>query len=181
MFFALEGLPGSGKTTIIDNLNCNRFNISIVEQIIDHDNNLDDPAGYYFCSDLLKYKKAADFLKEGKKVVMDRSYFSTLAYFYAFDEIFKTDNYNILIKKYNKKSFKIAQSLIFIGVNINNSLVRKNRKSTSDYIWCNKEFLLYMQDFYDKEINKLADNIIYLDGNKNFKEIFKEILKIINE
>ena len=69
----LEGLPGVGKTTIINNLR-NIKNVNVVDEVINSQNE-DNRTKYYLKNDELKFNMYKDGL-----VVLDRGFLSTISY-----------------------------------------------------------------------------------------------------
>lgn len=69
----IEGLPGVGKTTIVNNLR-NISNVNVVDEVINKDEE-DNRTKYYLKNDELKI----DLYKEGL-IVIDRGFLSTLSY-----------------------------------------------------------------------------------------------------
>lgn len=177
--YVLEGLPGGGKTTIFNHFSKNR-NFNVVEQIIHHNFYHKAKENYYFYSDYLKYKKA-EILSRKKVVLMDRGYMSTLAYNYAYNKIFKSNNYIRAKKEIKKNSaiFSIPCMLLYIAINTKTSLRRKNRMNKQS-IWRNEKFLSFMKDFYEKEMPKLNKNnkIININGELLLSQVIDHVKKI---
>lgn len=69
----LEGLPGVGKTTIINYLK-DKYKINIVEEIINNNSN-DNRTKYFLENDEMKYR-----LYDNGLIVIDRGFFSTISY-----------------------------------------------------------------------------------------------------
>lgn len=182
MLYILEGLPGAGKTSIFNKVSKNG-DFGIVEQVIPHQFCNDRLEKYYFYSDCLKYKKAL-LLHKKSDVVMDRGYLSTLAYNYAFDKLFKSKNYTNIKKRFDQKKnmFFKPCTVLYITVDINESLSRKNRAGKNDNIWCDKKFLFYMREFYETKMPKLNKDIITIriNGMETKHQVFNRIRKIIN-
>lgn len=182
MLYIFEGLPGAGKTTLINELAIEN-NLPIVEQILKHNKYLNNPVKYYSYNDFLKYKKVENLSMKNSIVIMDRGYLSTLAYNYAFDILFNTNHFKTLKKEYGKFNsyFNLEFIYILINVDLNTSLLRKGRTTKSDYIWCNKVFLSSMSDFYRGEIYDFVDpqKIKIVNGQRPFEIVLKEVEDII--
>ena len=69
----LEGLPGVGKTTIINNIR-KIENVNVVDEVINSQNE-DNRTNYYLKNDELKFNLYADGL-----IVFDRGFLSTISY-----------------------------------------------------------------------------------------------------
>lgn len=182
MLYILEGLPGAGKTSFIRRIG-KKESFEIVEQVIPHNICNSGLEEYYFYSDYLKYKKAIS-LQRKSTVVMDRGYLSTLAYNHTFDKLFKSNNYKNIKEKFEQKGeiFFKPCTFLYVAVSVNESLARKERTNKNNSVWCNKDFLFYMNEFYENESFKLSgDNeIIRIDGMRPKRQVFQSIEKIIN-
>lgn len=183
MLYVLEGLPGAGKTSTL-NMVGKKDGFSTVEQVIPHHLCSEEAEEYYFYSDYLKYKKAIAAQKK-TTVVMDRGYLSTLAYNYACDKLFKSNNYAKIKKRFKQKGniFFKPSIVLYIAVDVNESLSRKNRINKNSSIWCNKDFLFYMNEFYEIKMPRLnkANKIIHIDGMRPRQQVFNDVKKIVNK
>lgn len=181
MLYILEGLPGAGKTSFLRKIS-KKEGFGTVEQIIPHNICNSKLEEYYFHSDYLKHEKAF-YLQRKSIVVMDRGYLSTLAYNYAFDKIFKSNNYKNIKKRFDLKSDIFLRPCVFvyIKISVDESLIRKRRKSKDNSIWCNKDFLFYMSKFYENESLRLSEDneLICIDGMMPRRQVFQNIEKII--
>lgn len=142
----LEGLPGAGKTTL-KNLFGNEPDYEVVDQILPNDpqDDKDLTVDYILNSDELK---TSIFGKSQKSnVILDRYYVSTLAYNWSYDQIFKTNTYEKVLKWYKAclKERKLIKPFctFFIKVPIEYAFMRKNRqpdkKATNP--WIRRDFL----------------------------------------
>lgn len=105
----LEGIPGSGKTTILRSMK--NSNLEKVKQILPSEPIFDQDMNqkFYFNSDILKTRK---FFETNKHVcIMDRYYSSTLAFYWAYDKLFKTNKYKIAYNWYQRsvKNFSLVK------------------------------------------------------------------------
>jgi thymidylate kinase len=113
LVIALEGIPGSGKTTLKNTINLNDLRVERVEQILPDDPQSDDGLG-------LKEVMISDFLKTNRVinnkadvVILDRYYLSTLAYQASFDKIYGLEHLAIFIlNKFGKATERKVVYLI---------------------------------------------------------------------
>jgi len=184
MLYILEGLPGGGKTSIISSLK-SKYKIPAVDQIIYHDQYLDDPLNYYFYSDLMKYRNAWELSVDSQKVIMDRGYISSLAYNYSRDRLLKSGRYSEAKNIYYKfdSVFNFEVRYLLIDVNIEDSVKRKRESEQNDYIWYNEDFLSYMKEFYEKEILNFVDekHIRRIGSDQSLSVLFGEVERFIYE
>jgi len=182
MLYILEGLPGAGKTSILDEIN-KKNGFGVVEQVIPHQFCDEKQEEYYFYSDCLKYEKAI-LLQNKSSVIMDRGHLSTLAYNYAFDKLFKSKNYPRIKKKFEQKSDLFVKPcvILYITVDINESLARKDRINKNDSVWCDKDFLFYMKEFYETKMPEFSSGmkIVIINGMEAKSRVFDRITKIIS-
>ena len=174
-----EGLPGSGKTTLKNDLMFGQLIVDRVEQILpdnpdnDEELTLDD----IFRSDTLKTERIIN--RKGDIVLLDRYYLSTLAYQYAHDKVFGSNNYNISREWYDSalQSGLIVQPdlTVYIDTPLEASYKRKNRMpNTSE--WTNQAFLLAMKEFYDTQ-----NETVVVDGSLTYNEVKNTIITIVKE
>lgn len=99
----LEGNPGTGKTTIKDNLKFDGVIIERIDQILPDNPDSDDQlvSADIVASDLLKSSKITK--TKGKIIIMDRYIHSTLAYRYAYDRLYDTSTYSKLDHTYHRE------------------------------------------------------------------------------
>lgn len=194
MFIILEGLPGTGKTTLSRNL-AKKFKGVLIPQIIlrfpkNYKNlSLHEKEKFFMKNDLEKYKKALKTLKNKKWVIMDRGVFSTFAYNYALTRLKQGNTYKMTVNWYkkNKKTFNLPQIIIFFKTSLNNSLKRKRRlipkTSKKNSPWRNRHFLKEMEIFYQNFLPKFQSKdiqVIKVNSNQPLKEIFRNICKKLN-
>lgn len=159
---AIEGMPGAGKTTFIDNY-IKKNNIKFLPQLGIKDstvlakNNLNTSKLF-----LINEKKKTDLImkysSDNQKVVIDRTFLTTLAYCYARSKLYKNKDYEKLLSFYKKTKANITfpTKLIFLDVKIKESIKRRKRYSNNSIYsnWFSEEFLKYMHEFYNKELSK---------------------------
>lgn len=181
MFISLEGLPGSGKTTLANNLcNKNTF-IEMVKEIIDNRNDPNEQS-YYIESDLLKYKKAKKILKKKHSVIMDRSFLSTLAFNSAHDKVFQTKNFDNVFAKFQEHKTSFFDPCVYVHIKtpLDKSISRKKRGLHSGEIWTNKEFLKQWDIETEHLLAKQTiKTITFNSEKKSIKEIESFLLNLI--
>lgn len=149
----LEGLPGCGKTSLINLLSSNK-EISIVPEILDRseiwaDAKEAENQEFFWLNDVNKMKiaKAND-----KPTIIDRGYASTLAYNYAKAKVDNTEDYNHILSKYYsdivENNLK-TDLYIYIEIPINITFKRKKREKELKNPWQDPKYLMEVINFYD--------------------------------
>ncbi|HEX7483688.1 MAG TPA: hypothetical protein VF281_00900 [Candidatus Saccharimonadales bacterium] len=181
---ALEGIPGSGKTSLRRTL-FSTFNYSVdrVEQILPDDPDSDDDLTMedIIQSDFLKTRRAKDDSYD--IVILDRYYISTLVYQESFDQVYSKKTFNELSLRYKKALHEgdliVPDLTIYIDTPLNLSFARKNRKS-SDELWVNEKFLTLNRELYRK-----YNDFHYIDGTRKLDDIRlyieNEIVRRLND
>lgn len=121
-------------------------------------------------------KRILPALKEGKIVIMDRYFISTIAYQGAAGIPISQ------IVKDNMK-FPIPDVIFILDIPINEAVERlRTGRRNLDTFEINKEFLEKVRELYLKmpEVLKNAD-VIIIDGKKEINEIHDEIMKKVKE
>ena len=103
----IEGLPGVGKTTIINNLR-NMSNVNVVDEVINSEND-DNRTKYYLKNDDLKI----NLYKEGL-IVIDRGFLSTLSYEQSKKIINDDYDDSIALKWFNKYKNLYNKKNVFV-------------------------------------------------------------------
>jgi len=170
---ALEGIPGSGKTTLKDTLIVPGATIERVEQILPNDpqSHIGLTLESIITSDYLKTERATQ--TKADIVIFDRYYLSTLAYQSAYDRLNNADTLAALSTEYNSARINgrlIEPDLtIYINTPLEQSFLRKQRVS-GDRLWINERFLEYTCEYY-RAIPKLYT----IDGRGTLENIKHEI------
>lgn len=176
---ALEGIPGSGKTTLRSIIEVDDLSIDRVEQILPGDPEDDYDLGLdkIIQSDLLKTKRTAS--GEHRIVVLDRYYLSTLAYQFSYDSMNKTNTYGNLKKLYDdyleNGELVTPDVTFYIDTPVEESYARKNRVPGGS-IWEDKIFLGLNQVYYRNQ-----EGFYIIDGSKGLGEIQHIIEDVIRK
>lgn len=161
---AFEGMPGSGKTTMINKLfKKDLFKNSIVfsELYIGRIDNLSGSKSY-LDSEIDRFSKICDFKKKYDTIILDRTFLSTLAYSYARSKTNRNmDEYRDVFRYFKNidKKHKLLRPthLIYLDVTVSESIRRRKKFSKIEEYnnWFDPEFLKHMSEFYRFNINKL--------------------------
>jgi thymidylate kinase len=181
---AFEGMPGAGKTTIIDSLlkdNLLSESTMIPEPYI---GKLDGLSGSksYLDLEIDKLNKINDLKNHYNNILLDRTFLSTLAYSYAKSKINRgTDEYLDLLNYFeyldNKYNLLRPTHLFYLDVAIPESLKRREKFSEIDEFnnWFDSEFLKHFSEFYSQNINKFnMPKYILIDTNNLSKDAVTE-------
>ena len=176
---ALEGLPGSGKTSLKNDLNFAPWTCDRVEQILpgDPDDDTDLTFRDIFQSDLLKSKRSQEANTD--IVIYDRYYLSTLAYQYAHDKRFGTDYFASADAQYQAAiddgRLRIPDITFYIITPLALSYERKERLRNQD-IWTDEMFLAYTKEFYDAQ-----EGLVAINGSMSYNDVKNTIETIVAE
>lgn len=195
LLIVLEGLPGTGKTTLGQKI-AKKFKGIFIPQIIKklqqkkilfHTTNREK---FFLENDLMKYERAIKALKIKKLVIMDRGIFSTLAYNYAFSKVQGENTFEFVFKWYkkHKRFFSLPQIIFLFDIPVEISLKRKGRIASKDSkensLWCFPPFLKLIQKFYHNFLPSLLTSnmkIIKIDSKEDIRKIFKIICQKLHE
>ena len=111
----------------------------------------------YILAEKDRYKKTSKFFKKNEKIILDRSFISTLAYSYADCKTRKNmTNYKKILNllKSIKHEILLPTKIIVLDCSIEKSIKRRNKfKDVVKYKnWFDKRFLLNFRDFYYNEL-----------------------------
>lgn len=195
-FFVIEGIDGSGKTTLIQLLQRFIKKIHKVQCFLFLKEPTDLETGKKIKELLLSNQKISqkDWLKlfeedrlanveknilpnKEKIIIQDRYYFSTAAY------QGETKEQVIEILYYFYKKFPKPKIIFFLQLDLDTALQRiQKRNANSLDIFEKKEELKRIYKNYQillEELKKLDINFYILDSKKNSYHLAKEVLKII--
>lgn len=165
MIIVLEGLPGSGKTTIASLLK-SKYCFGLVLQIIVDVEKIKSQPNFknpYFINDEEKCLQMETLAKRHQHVVVDRNYISTLAFNYALGKDPKHHSTFSIAKEWYVNSF--GQKLIppsqyiYFKTPIKYCFSRKGRKPNLKNVWANSYYLKRMKHFYENTFPLMETNI----------------------
>lgn len=195
---ALEGMPRSGKSSVLSRLKKDkRFRVLPFHEIYfsqEQLDTLDDKKGTikeskWFLDQEAVRRLALDFidLDPFDLIVADRMYLSTFAYCYARSKLYKNENEFIELVNYfikNNHKFINYDKIILFNNNPEASVSdRRFNKSAEDMkFWVDMGFMNFYKSFYTKEIYKyIKPNLIAIieTEGKSMARIYKEVRCII--
>lgn len=159
---AIEGMPGAGKTTFVKNLRKDKVK-TIKELHIKISRETEDSfeiQKMYLLSEREKYAKASKSFKKFEKIVLDRSFISTLAYCYANCMMKKNfGDYSKLLDLLEKHKHEILlpTKIIILDCATHESIMRRKKfKNNPMYKnWFDQVFLENLMDFYRNELHRI--------------------------
>jgi len=188
---AFEGTPGSGKTTLANIvIQSNLLKNCVVIPQLQINTQKDD----LYTSKLFlraEIKKSAQIRKLSKQydyILLDRTFFTTLAYCYARSKFQKKIGEYLELLEYfdrlDKKSYFIRPSyLIHLTASIDVSIKRRIEFSQNKkfYYWFHPEFLKYFSEFYTEPFFQKfkIDNVFFLDTTQLSKQEVKNVVSEI--
>lgn len=186
---ALEGMPGAGKTTFINKYVDNDKitflpQLQIEESALIRDN-LETSKQFLFT----EYKKTEQIESIGKKyaeIVIDRTFFTTLAYCYARSKLNNTpEEYDSLLLVFEgiRNTITYPTHIIYLDVSIEESIRRRQNFANEDKYknWFDTTFLGYLKEFYVTELKRFFPEILlHLDTtNMEIEDVSERIRDII--
>lgn len=184
MIIVIEGIPGSGKTSLQKHLSKELGLFSIPEVLIKKQtknipNARMQQQKWFWENDMRKIELA---LKK-KKAVLDRNYVSTLGYNWSIpdNEPLYKKLLNLYIKNINK--IKKPDCYIYLDVPVKLSLKRKNRLNSKTDEWTDKKFLINYKKFYNFFFSSLEKEIqiIRVDASLPMKDIIIYTIKRLKQ
>lgn len=165
MIIVLEGMPGSGKTTISELLK-KKYSFGKVPQIIFRKQKTMDNNPYhqnpYFISEELKCHLARKLEKTHPCVVMDRNYISSLAFNYAVNDKEHHSSFQLSLQWYidNINSKLIYPTkYIYLKTPLKYCFSRKGRQPDIKSPWTDPKSLKKMKYFYENIFPLMEINI----------------------
>jgi len=202
---AIDGMPGSGKTTHLTQF-CREFgneNIIILpqskdvtkeerEEITFHED-FEKLDRWFLDQEIERTKLVNKYFNKGFSVLIDRPYISILGYCYArakyrnkLDEYHKF--FRMFKEEYLEKMYPIDM-LIILKTDPLKSIKRRERKfqQSADKLWFNSNFLTHLGSFYEDQLAQLkfiktttnidTSNSSANDLYESLKSLIKETLK----
>ncbi len=174
---ALEGIPGSGKTTLRKTLFTDKYAVERVEQILpdDPDSDVGITVKGIIKSDFLKTERA--IYSSCDIVLFDRYYLSTLVYQESYDTMYNTNTLKPLAKLYEVAlgdgRLLEPNITVYIDTPLRESFYRKQRQS-GDELWVNEQFLQLNREIYSTHAG-----LYIIDGRNGLDDIKLEIEEIV--
>ena len=181
---AIEGMPGAGKTTFVNNLKAKK--VKTIKEL-----HVRIPKGIksdfkiqklYVLSEKNKYSKSNRFFRKNERIILDRSFISTLAYSYADCKTRNsmTDYEKILnLLKSIRHEILLPTKIIILDCSVEESIKRRDgfQNVVESRNWFDKKFLLNFRDFYHNELSKIVKvKLVFIDtSNKTIPEVNKMI------
>lgn len=189
---AFEGMPGSGKTTVINSILKNNLlpKCTTVPEL--YIGKLDNASGArsYLDLEITKSDKIHTMQDSYDNILLDRTFLSTLAYYYARSKTTKKPDLYLNSIEYfkdidKKHSIFRPTHLFYLDVSIDQSIKRREKFSKLDEFndWFNADFLKYFSEFYSKKtgsFNMPKYTIIDII-NLSKEDILKRVESIIKE
>jgi thymidylate kinase len=177
---ALEGLPGAGKTSILNSL-CKQKDICLLQQFeVAIDAKIDDQL-QYINNDV--FKSCLTQKTSSRICVLDRDFTSTLAFNYAKSRMNGSAEYSSLLTRYKEMlgtELVLLDIYVYLRLTPELSIARKKREQ--DSIWSNPEFLTYLKEFYDDYFDYLKHIAFVVEINtadESLEKAIKHVKKII--
>ncbi|BCS91082.1 MAG: putative thymidylate kinase [Candidatus Micrarchaeota archaeon] len=189
MFVVIEGLDGAGKTTQVNRLRDalkDRFSVKIEKEPTDQligiiiqgllrSRNVKNDLflQLLFMADRAYHKDDIEALRKDNLVIMDRYFYSTIAYGYS-----KGMSYEWLVNA--NSVFPKPDICIILDVAPKEALRRLNKEGSQDYFE-RLDTLNKVKSAFDMIINDRDrfPEVIAIDGNKSADEVTKDIINII--
>jgi len=193
-YICIEGIDGSGKTTICNLLAKELKNSVVIKEPSDFEignfirNSLKEKKEFMnnpfissllFFADRIYLKNEIQKLKEKFDfVISDRCFLSTYAYQKALiqddrDKLIFEEIFNLLLKK-----VEIPDVIIILDVDVETAMDRMIKDGKDLSLYENKSFLEEVLKNY-REMNLDLENVYLIDANRGVEEIKKDILKLI--
>lgn len=183
--YFLEGLPGSGKSMLLEELK--RKGSKIIREVIDskelsENHNKPDQA-FFFRNDERKLEMAE---KMSSTVIIDRSPLSTLLFNLAKFSIDKNLNPAQALEWYaDKFDGKFRNNSVyhffFIDITPEISMKRRGARANKKDPWNNLKSLKFIRDFYLVFGENYIKNFEVINGDNDLEIILKQIASKINK
>ena len=178
MHIVLEGLPGSGKTTLATRLAATSAYTKIDEMLVPIQTGGDEFR--YVDHDIKKHAMARQY----RDSVMDRSHISTLAFNYANDRINALDNYPRIAERINEKlsdgELYDPDLVVYLTIPVELSLSRQNK--TNESFWKNP-LMLQLTDEYSRAYldGTYTGSVAYVDTSRSDDDVYQEVLSLLEK
>lgn len=185
---AIEGMPGAGKTSFVNNLNKQKL-ATVRELNLKIPKNIKDSfeiQKIYLLSEKDKYKEISKLFKKNKEIILDRSFISTMAYSFA-DCKTRGDmsEFEKILKLFHdiRHEILLPTNLIVLDCSIEESIRRRDKfRNIVEYKnWFDRGFLLNFKGFYYNELPKIIKiKPKFIDtSDKTIPEVSELIIKML--
>lgn len=201
---AIEGIDGSGKTTqaheLVKKLNeagrsavytkeptdgeIGRF----IREILTGKKKFEPFAfQYLFVADRVVHQEEVQkYLADGKIVVSDRFFWSSVAYGGVDKGIdFTRENGELLLSAFGILSpyhqFIVPDVTAYLSANVNTVLARLDAARHREDIYDRRDKLINVTNGYEWLIKKFPEQFVTLDGDKSVEEVSKELLEQVKK
>ncbi|VVB75802.1 Thymidylate kinase [uncultured archaeon] len=185
-----EGLPGTGKSTILFQLAKSyfgKYNI-LPEMHTDPGESLKGMSNS--AQSRLFHKKWVQRMRIIQKycpstenLLLDRSFYCNLAFSYAFDKCNNSKTYSKVKRDYERDLARYPFELVLIFDTSPKSSIARRKKSSKrmEFPWTSKRFLKHVRDFYLHELPKICSGPykIIRTENRSMREIYLTVKRII--
>ncbi|HVZ11894.1 MAG TPA: dTMP kinase [Patescibacteria group bacterium] len=207
LYIALEGIDGSGKTTQAQEL-AKYYESKGYATIVTAEPTRDGEVGglvhriltgevkiprkfnqYIFSADrgIHQEKLIIPSLKDGKVVISDRSFWSTLAYGILDQESVdgKIENRDQLLVAYSILSlyhqFITPDVSVVLKLDVDTAVERLQAMSRKKELYENREMLVEVESIYEWMLNKFSEDLISVDGRRHIDEVTVDIVRHANK
>jgi dTMP kinase len=125
---------------------------------------------------LADFKKDVEDIKSFEGVVIcDRYWISTLVY-----QQVQGVPREFILSLISKLELPQPDLIVYIDISPETSIRRKSKEKRLDAFERNVEFLRRVRETYLKEVGRMK-NAVIVDGEKGVEEVFREIVKVVDE
>lgn len=199
IIIGFEGMPGAGKTSTLFELiksypHCILLSETNPEPGMGWETFSDSQKSDYFHTNWVERMDLITHRYDASQITffLDRTFYSNLAFKYAFDKLTGSTSYKDYLEKYNEDFSKYEVSIMFI-LDVEPSIGLKRRQKIDKNIpfpWGEPKFLQAFREFYQYELPKITntkliyintDTLSSIDLQKNIQSILKESYNFIPE
>jgi thymidylate kinase len=173
LLIAFEGLPGGGKTTLVERL-ATHFGGAYMEEVVEHTKFLPSQDAYYIESERLKLELFAR--SQSRLNFFDRSFYSMMAYHYGKKQVGRSHSMDTL-ETYLQTTRKPD---VFVYLRIADVALcnqRKARGRDDADVWTREDALIHIRDFYDAFFSPEQNRIIIETDQRTLDEVFALLIQ----